>query len=430
VRDDLRQTDPEVAAALAAEVGRQADTLVLIASENFASRAVLEATGSVFTNKYAEGYPGRRYYGGCEHSDAVERLAIDRARAIFGAEHANVQPHSGSQANMAVYLAALKPGDTVLGMDLAHGGHLTHGHPLNFSGRTFRFVPYGVDRDSERLDYDALDRLAREHRPRLIVVGASAYARTIDFPRVRAIADGAGAMVLADIAHVAGLIAAGLHPNPVPHADFVTTTTHKTLRGPRGAIVLCRERYAKEIDSAVFPGVQGGPLIHVIAAKAVAFKEAMGEPFRRDQERTVRNAALLASALAAGGLRIVSGGTDTHLFLVDLRAKRLTGRDAEKRLERLGIALNKNTIPFDPEKPMICSGVRIGTPAVTTRGMGVERMPEIARLVLETLESAPEARREAAIRERVRALCRAFPFYTWLRTAAGPAGRVGPGGAA
>jgi glycine hydroxymethyltransferase len=414
VLEALQRIDPEVAAATLAEVARQADTLVLIASENFVSRAVLEATASVFTNKYAEGYPGRRYYGGCEHADAVERLAIERARAIFGAEHANVQPHSGSQANMAVYLAALKPGDTLLGMDLSHGGHLTHGHPLNYSGRTFKVVPYGVDRETERIDYDALARLAREHRPRMIVVGASAYARVIDYARVQAIAAEVGALVLADIAHVAGLIAAGVHPNPVPHADFITTTTHKTLRGPRGALILCRERFAREVDSAVFPGVQGGPLVHVIAAKAVALKEAMEEPFRRDQTRTVENARVLAESLSRGGLRIVSGGTDTHLFLVDLRARRLTGRDAEKRLERLGIALNKNTIPFDPEKPMIASGVRIGTPAVTTRGMGPAEMRQIAALLLEALEGVPDATAERGFRERVRALCGAHPLYEWL----------------
>jgi glycine hydroxymethyltransferase len=414
VLDSLRRTDPEVAAALEAEVVRQADTLVLIASENFASRAVLEAMGSVFTNKYAEGYPGRRYYGGCENSDTVERLAIDRAKTIFGAEHANVQPHSGSQANMAVYVAALKPGDTILGMDLAHGGHLTHGHPLNFSGRYFKVVPYGVSRETELLDYDEMERLARAHRPRMIVAGASAYARVIDYARIRRIADAVGALVMADIAHVAGLIAAGVHPNPVPCADFVTTTTHKTLRGPRGAIILCRERHAKEIDSAVFPGTQGGPLVHMIAAKAVAFKEAMTEGFRRDQKLTVENAARLAALLAAGGLRIVSGGTDTHLFLVDLRPKKLTGRAAEQRLEKVGIALNKNTIPFDPEKPMIGSGVRLGTPAVTSRGMGPAQMDEIARLILETLEEEPDARRTAALRERVSVLCRAFPIYAWL----------------
>ena len=423
--DSLRRTDPEVAAALEAEVVRQADTLVLIASENFASRAVLEAMGSVFTNKYAEGYPGRRYYGGCEHSDTVERLAIDRAKTIFGAEHANVQPHSGSQANMAVYVAALKPGDTILGMDLAHGGHLTHGHPLNFSGRYFKVVPYGVSRETELLDYEEMERLARAHRPRLIVAGASAYARVIDYARIRRIADAVGALVMADIAHVAGLIAAGVHPNPVPCADFVTTTTHKTLRGPRGAIILCRERHAKEIDSAVFPGTQGGPLVHMIAAKAVAFKEAMTEAFRRDQERTVENAARLAALLAAGGLRIVSGGTDTHLFLVDLRPKKLTGRAAEQRLEKVGIALNKNTIPFDPEKPMISSGVRIGTPAVTSRGMGPSQMDEIARLILEALAEEPDALRTAAIRGRVSALCRAFPIYAWLPGGGGPGAAPG-----
>ena len=412
--DALRQTDPEVAAALESEIARQADTLVLIASENFASRAVLEAMGSVFTNKYAEGYPGRRYYGGCEHSDTVERLAIDRAKAIFGAEHANVQPHSGSQANMAVYIAALKPGDTILGMDLAHGGHLTHGHPLNFSGRYFKIVPYGVSRDTELLDYDEMERLAREHRPKMIVAGASAYSRVIDYPRIRRIADEVGALVMADIAHVAGLIAAGVHPNPVPHADYVTTTTHKTLRGPRGALILCQERHAKAIDSAVFPGTQGGPLMHMIAAKAVAFREAMTERFRRDQARTIENAVRLAALLTQGGLRIVSGGTDTHLFLVDLRPKKLTGRAAEQRLEKVGIALNKNAIPFDPEKPMISSGVRIGTPAVTSRGMGPSQMEEITRLILETLAGEPDAGRLTSIRESVSALCRAFPIYDWL----------------
>jgi glycine hydroxymethyltransferase len=427
VIEALRTVDPEVTSALEAEVARLEDTLVLIASENYASRAVLEAMGSVFTNKYAEGYPGRRYYGGCQHADTVERLAIERARQLFGAEHANVQPHSGSQANMAVYLAMLRPGDTLLGMDLSHGGHLTHGHPLNFSGRYFRVVPYGVDRDSEQIDYANLERLAKEHRPRMIVVGASAYSRVIDFPRVRQIADEVGALVMADVAHTAGLIAAGEHPNPVPHADFVTTTTHKTLRGPRGAMILCRARFAKEIDSAVFPGVQGGPLVHMIAAKAVAFREAMSEDFRRDQRTTVENAKALARALHEGGLRIVSGGTDTHLFLVDLRPRRLTGRAVEQRLEGLGIALNKNTIPFDPEKPMICSGVRIGTPAVTTRGMGPGEMQTIASLILEALEGEPETRRDAGIRERVRILCRAHPFYPWLRRA-GPADAGGTAG--
>ncbi len=419
----VREIDPDVAAALDAEVARQEETLVLIASENFASRAVLETMGSVFTNKYAEGYPGRRYYGGCEHSDTVERLAIERAVSLFGAEHANVQPHSGSQANMAVYLAMLKPGDTILGMDLSHGGHLTHGHPINFSGRYFRVVPYGVDPETERLDYDALERLAREHRPKMIVVGASAYARIIDFERVRRIADAAGAMVLSDIAHVAGLIAAGAHPNPVPHSDFVTTTTHKTLRGPRGALILCKQRYAKAVDSAVFPGTQGGPLVHMIAAKAVAFREAMTESFRADQKRTIENAVALAAGLAEGGLRIVSGGTDTHLFLVDLRPRGLTGKQAESRLERVGIAVNKNTIPFDPQKPMICSGVRIGTPAVTTRGMGPREMRRIAGWILEALDGGEDAAKETAIREGVRATCRTFPFYPWLRPRSGPPGR-------
>ncbi len=424
MQEPLQSIDPEIAAALAAEVTRQADTLVLIASENFASRAVLETMGSVFTNKYAEGYPGRRYYGGCENADTVERLAIERARTLFGAEHANVQPHSGSQANMAVYVAMLKPGDTVLGMDLAHGGHLTHGHPLNFSGRYFRIVPYGVHRETERIDYEQIERLAREHRPRLIVAGASAYSRVIDYPRLRRIADEVGALLMADVAHVAGMVAAGIHPNPVPHADFVTTTTHKTLRGPRGAIILCRERYAREIDSAVFPGTQGGPLVHMIAAKAVAFKEAMSEEFRLTQKRTVENAALLADLLGQGGLRIVSGGTDTHLFLVDLRSRGLKGRDVERQLETFGIALNKNTIPFDPEKPMIASGVRIGTPAVTTRGMGTEDMRTIARLLLEGLEPGTDPRRVESLRSRVLELCRAFPIYPWLPRTASARGAV------
>jgi glycine hydroxymethyltransferase len=417
----VRQVDEEVAAALEAETRRQEETLVLIASENFISLPVLEAMASLLTNKYAEGYPGRRYYGGCENADRVERLAIERARHLFGAEHANVQPHSGSQANMAVFLATLRPGDTILGMDLAHGGHLTHGHPLNFSGRYFRVVSYGVERDSEHIDYEQLSRLAREHRPRLILAGASAYSRVIDFPRIREIADEAGALLLADIAHVAGLIAAGVHPNPVPYADFVTTTTHKTLRGPRGALILCRERHARAIDSAVFPGVQGGPLMHVIAAKAVAFREAMGEPFRRDQRRTIANAAALAAALADGGLRIVSGGTDTHLFLVDLRPRGLTGRAVEQRLETLGICVNKNTIPFDPEKPMICSGIRIGTPAVTTRGMGEPQMRDIASLVLEGMEGELGPARAASLRERVGRLCSRFPMYPSIQPQAAPA---------
>ncbi|HZN02372.1 MAG TPA: serine hydroxymethyltransferase [Candidatus Polarisedimenticolia bacterium] len=418
----LHEVDPVIAAALDAEVARQDETLVLIASENFVSRAVLEAMASVLTNKYAEGYPGRRYYGGCENADAVERLAIERALKVFGGEHANVQPHSGAQANMAVFVALLKPGDTLLGMDLAHGGHLTHGHPLNFSGRYFRCVGYQVDRETERIDYEAVARLAREHRPRLLIAGASAYARTIDFPRMRAIADDVGAVLMADAAHVAGLIAAGVHPNPVPHVDVMTTTTHKTLRGPRGALIVCRERFAKAIDSAVFPGTQGGPLMNVIAAKAVALQEAMGEPFKHDQRRTIENAATLAAGLQDGGLRIVSGGTDTHLFLVDLRPKGLTGKGVEQRLERLGIALNKNAIPFDPEKPMIASGVRLGTPAVTSRGMGREEMHRIAALILEAIEGTEDPGRDASIRARVAELTRAFPLYPWLRRPARTAG--------
>ncbi len=417
--DAVRNLDPEVAAAIEAEVRRQQETLVLIASENFISLPVLQATGSVFTNKYAEGYPGRRYYGGCENADRIERLAIERALQLFGAEHANVQPHSGSQANMAVYLAALKPGDTILGMDLSHGGHLTHGHPLNFSGRYFRVVAYGVDRETELLDYENLASLARKHRPRMILAGASAYSRIIDYERIRQIADEVGALVLADVAHVAGLIAGGVHPSPVPHADFVTTTTHKTLRGPRGALILCKERFARAVDSAVFPGTQGGPLMHVIAAKAVALKEAAGEAFRSDQARTIKNAAALSDALTAGGLRIVSGGTDTHLFLVDLRARQLTGKISEERLEALGICLNKNTIPFDPEKPMICSGVRIGTPAVTTRGMDVGEMGEIASLILEGLEADPDGSAADGLRERVRALCRSHPIPSTFPIPAG-----------
>ncbi len=426
VLEAIREIDHEIAEALDAEVMRQQETLVLIASENFASRAVLEAMGTVFTNKYAEGYPGRRYYGGCEYADRVESLAMERARGLFGAEHANVQPHSGSQANMAVYMAVLKPGDTLMGMDLSHGGHLTHGHPLNFSGRYFKIVHYGVHPETERIDYDNLERLAKEHRPKMIVAGTSAYARQVDFPRIRRIADEVGALVLADIAHVAGLVVGGVHPNPVPHADFVTTTTHKTLRGPRGAIILCRQKYAREIDSAVFPGVQGGPLVNMIAAKAVAFKEAATEEFRADQRRTVLNAAALAAAVSEGQLRIVSGGTDTHLFLVDLRSRRITGRAAEQRLETVGIAVNKNTIPFDPEKPMVCSGVRIGTPAVTTRGMDEAQMKEIGDLILRALSGPLDRPADPALRERARTLCRAYPLYSWLAPRGTTAGRRDP----
>ncbi len=407
----LEATDPEIHAALAAERRRQGDGLELIASENFTSRAVLEATGSVLTNKYAEGYPGRRYYGGCEVVDRVETLAIDRAKALFGAEHANVQPHSGTSANMAVYFAMLRPGDTLLGMDLSCGGHLTHGHRLSYSGRDFRVVAYGVDRQSERIDYDEVERLALAERPKLIVAGASAYSRTIDFERFRAIADRADALLMADMAHIAGLVAAGLHPSPVPHCDFVTTTTHKTLRGPRGGLVLCRAAHAKAIDRAVFPGVQGGPLMHVIAAKAVALAEAAGEPFRAYQGRVVANTARLAAALAGHGYRIVSGGTDNHLFLADVTGQGLTGKVAEEALDRAAITVNKNTIPYDTNPPLVASGIRVGTAAVTTRGFGEREMDEIAALVAEVLAAPGDAAVGAGVRARVEELCRRFPLY-------------------
>src|SRR5438067_308252 len=370
----LRETDPEIAGAIADELRRQNHGLELIASENFVSRAILEAAGSVFTNKYAEGYPGRRYYGGCEYVDVVERAAISRAKALFGADHANVQPHSGAQANLAVYFTLLKPGDTVLGMNLAHGGHLTHGHPMNFSGKLYTIVPYGVRKSDERIDYDELDRLADEHKPKMIIVGASAYPRIIDFARVRTAADRVGAKVVTDMAHIAGLVAAGIHPSPVPHADFVTTTTHKTLRGPRAGMVLCREQYAKDLDRALFPGVQGGPLMHVIAAKAVCFKEASEPAFKDYQRQIAANAKRLAASLSAAGFRLVSGGTDNHLMLVDVFSKGITGSAAEAALGKAGITVNKNVIPFDQHTPMVASGIRLGTPAATTRGMGEAEM--------------------------------------------------------
>src|SRR6266508_859510 len=366
----LADVDPEIADAIRNETKRQAEGLELIASENFVSAAVLEAVGSVMTNKYAEVYPGKRYYGGCEFVDVAESLAIARAKALFGADHANVQPHSGAQANMSVYLTLLQPGDTVLGMNLAHGGHLTHGHPLNFSGKLYTIVPYGVRKEDERIDYDELDRLADERKPKMIIVGASAYPRVIDFARIRKTADRIGATVFTDMAHIAGLVAAGVHPSPVPHADFVSTTTHKTLRGPRGGLVLCREQYAKDLDRTVFPGVQGGPLMHIIAAKAVCFKEAAEPSFAEYQRQIVANAKRLAGNLSAGGYRLVSGGTDNHLMLVDVFSKGLTGKVAEAALGKAGITVNKNAIPFDQNPPMIASGIRIGTPAVTTRGMG------------------------------------------------------------
>jgi glycine hydroxymethyltransferase len=407
----LEQTDPEIADAIRNELHRQNSGLELIASENFVSRAVLEAAGSVMTNKYAEGYPGRRYYGGCEFVDVAERAAIARAQTLFGAEHANVQPHSGAQANMSVYLTLLKPGDTVLGMNLAHGGHLTHGHPLNFSGKLYAIVPYGVREDDERIDYDALDRLAEEHRPKMIMVGASAYPRVIDFARIRESADRVGAPVVTDMAHIAGLVAAAVHPSPVPFSDFVTTTTHKTLRGPRGGLVLCREKYAKDLDRTVFPGVQGGPLMHIIAAKAICLKEAAEPAFAEYQRQIVRNAAKLANVLTAGGFRLVSGGTDNHLMLVDVFSKGITGKVAEAALGKAGITVNKNAIPFDKNPPMVASGVRIGTPAVTTRGMREAEMETVGDLITRALKTPDDDRALGMIRAEVEVLCRKFPLY-------------------
>jgi glycine hydroxymethyltransferase len=407
----LAETDPDIAAAIRDERHRQNSGLELIASENFVSRAVLEAAGSVLTNKYAEGYPGKRYYGGCEFVDVVERAAIARAKALFGAEHANLQPHSGAQANMAVYLTLLQPGDTVLGMNLSHGGHLTHGHPLNFSGKLYTIVPYGVRKDDERIDYDELDRLADEHKPKMVIVGASAYPRVIDFDRFRRAADRVGAAVFTDMAHIAGLVAAGVHPSPVPHSDFVTTTTHKTLRGPRGGLVLCRERYAKDLDRTVFPGVQGGPLMHVIAAKAVCLKEATEPSFADYQRQIVANASRLAAALVAAGFRLVSGGTDNHLMLVDVFSKGITGKVAEAALDKAGITVNKNAIPFDPNPPRVASGIRIGTPAVTTRGMREAEMDTIGELIARALMAPTDDRALAMVRTEVETLCRTFPLY-------------------
>ena len=407
----LRDVDPELADAIRNETRRQADGLELIASENFVSAAVLEAAGSVMTNKYAEGYPGRRYYGGCEFVDVAESLAISRAKALFGAEHANVQPHSGAQANMAVYMTLLKPGDAVLGMNLAHGGHLTHGHPLNFSGKLYTIVPYGVRQDDERIDYDELDRLAREHRPKMIIVGASAYPRTIDFPRIAAVASAVEAPMVVDMAHIAGLVAGGVHPSPVPHADFVTSTTHKTLRGPRAGLVLCRDKYAKDLDRTVFPGIQGGPLMHIIAAKAVCFKQAMEPAFADYQRQIVANAQRLAAAIGSHGFRLVSGGTDNHLMLVDVFSKGLTGKVAEAALGRAGITVNKNAIPFDRNPPMVASGIRVGTPAVTTRGMREPEMDQIGELIARVLQAPDEERTLGMVRSEVERLCRRFPLY-------------------
>lgn len=410
---ELARIDPEVYRAIQNELERQRFSIELIASENFCSRAVLEAQGSVLTNKYAEGYPKKRYYGGCQWVDVVEELARERLKKLFNAEHANVQPHSGTQANMAVYFAVLQPGETILSMSLAHGGHLSHGHPVSVSGKLYKAVYYGVSRETEQIDYDEVRQLALQHRPKLIVCGASAYPRIIDFQRFRRIADEVGAYLMADIAHIAGLIAGGVHPSPVPWADFVTTTTHKTLRGPRGGAILCRKEFAELIDKSVFPGSQGGPLMHVIAAKAVAFGEALRPEFREYQHRIVENARALAQALAREGFRIVSGGTDTHLLLVDVRPHELTGAEAERLLEEVGVTVNKNAIPFDPHKPTVTSGIRLGTPAVTTRGMGPTEMNEIAEVIARVLrERSPEVQAEA--RERVRRLCERFPLYEAL----------------
>jgi len=407
----LLHADPEIYAAIQDEKKRQMSVIELIASENLVTEAVLEAMGSVMTNKYAEGYPGQRYYGGCEVVDVAENLARDRAKALFGADHVNVQPHSGAQANTGVYFACLKPGDTVLGMNLAHGGHLTHGSPVNISGKYYNFVAYGVDRKTERIDYDQVREIAKEAKPALIVAGASAYPRIIDFAAFKSIADEVGALLMVDMAHIAGLVAAGLHPSPVPHAQFVTTTTHKTLRGPRGGMIMCKKEWATAIDKAIFPGIQGGPLMHVIAAKAVAFKEALEPSFKEYQSQVLKNAKALAEALMERGYRLVSGGTDNHLMLVDLTSKGITGRDAEVALDKVGITVNKNGIPFDTRKPMITSGIRIGTPAVTTRGMKEADMKVIARLIDETLSSIGDEAKAEKIAGEVKELTGKYPFY-------------------
>ena len=409
--ESLWSTDPSIAEAIFNETIRQWDGLELIASENFVSDAVLEALGSVFTNKYAEGYPGKRYYGGCQFVDVVEQLAIDRAKEIFKSDHANVQPHSGTQANIAAYMAVMKPGDTLMGMELTQGGHLSHGHPLNFSGLYFKVVSYGVTRETERIDFDQVERVAKENHPKVIMTGASAYSRTIEFDRFKKIADEVGAVLMADIAHIAGLVAAGLHPSPVPHADVVTTTTHKTLRGPRGGMILCKEPFAKNIDKVLFPGGQGGPLVHVIAAKAVSFLEALQPNFREYQKNIISNAKVLAESLAGEGLRIVTGGTDNHLFLLDLTSVNLTGKEGEKLLGEVDITVNKNTIPFDTKSPMVSSGIRIGTPALTTRGMGLEQMRTIASMIARTLKNKDNESIKSEVRREVKKLCSDFPLY-------------------
>jgi len=414
----LYEADPQIAAAIDNETRRQHEGLELIASENFVSEAVLEAAGSVFTNKYAEGYPGKRYYGGCEYADVVENLARDRAKQLFGAEHANVQPHAGSQANMEAYAAVLQPGDTILGLNLAHGGHLTHGHPLNFSGKTYKIVPYGVTKETETIDYDSLEKLAEEHRPKLIIGGGSAYPRIIDFARMRQIADKVGALYLVDMAHFAGLVAGGAHPSPVPHAHIVTSTTHKTLRGPRAGMILSKAEFAAAIDKVVFPGMQGGPLMHIIAAKAICFHEAMQPEFREYAKQVVTNAKVLAATLAAEGFRVVSGGTDTHVMLVDVFSKGMLGSEAEKALEAAGITVNKNAIPFDVNPPLKPSGIRIGTPALTTRGMKEDEMRQVGRWIAEALLQRSDAALLARVRKQVLSMCEAFPLYAERRAKA------------
>ena len=409
----IAEIDPLISNAIDDEVRRQTNGLELIASENFVSEAVLQAMGTVFTNKYAEGYPGKRYYGGCEFADVVEQAAIDRAKEIFGAEHANVQPHSGAQANMAVLMTALEHGDQILGMNLSHGGHLTHGHPLNFSGINYKVADYGVNRETEQIDYDELQKLAEEHKPKLLICGASAYPRTIDFERIGEIARSVGAKVMADIAHIAGLVATGLHPSPVPHCEFVTTTTHKTLRGPRGGLILCREEFAKDLDRSVFPGVQGGPLVHIIAAKAVSFGEALRDDFKTYQQQIVMNAKALAETLANAGLRLVSGGTDNHLLLVDvfLDGKGITGKAAEKALDEVQITVNKNTIPFDTNKPFVASGIRLGTPALTTRGMKEAEMRSIGEMIAAVILEPESEDVKTRVRREVAELTARFPMY-------------------
>ena len=409
---NLKTVDPEIQKAIDQELSRQREKLEMIASENIVSTAVMQAQGSILTNKYAEGYPGKRYYGGCEYVDIVEQLAIDRAKKLFGAEYANVQPHSGAQANTAVYFALLEPGDTILGMNLTDGGHLTHGSPVNISGKYFKIIPYGVDKETERIDYDELERLAKEHQPKLIVGGASAYSRVIDFERMAQIAKSVGAYFMVDMAHIAGLVAAGLHPSPVPYADVVTTTTHKTLRGPRGGLILCRDaEFGKQFNKAIFPGIQGGPLMHVIAAKAVAFKEALSDEFKVYQQQVLDNAKVLADELVKKGFRIVSGGTDNHLMLVDLRSKNITGKEAQFLLDEIGITANRNTIPFEPLSPFVTSGIRLGTPALTTRGLKEDDIREVADIIADVIENREDSAVIEVAKAKVQAICKKFPLY-------------------